>query len=79
VTGLLDAWRSRVAHSLASLPGLLPDKSRRAAQRPGLVLAALHQQLLKETARVPIDAGFRADVGPLARLWTAWRTAVRNA
>jgi phytoene synthase len=79
VTRLLDAWRSRVARSLASLPGLLPDKSQRAAQRPGLVLAALHEQLLKETARVPADAGLRADVGPLARVWTAWRTAVRNA
>ena len=79
VTRLLDAWRSRVARSLASLPGLLLDKSQRAAQRPGLVLAALHEQLLKKTARVPNDAGLRADVGPLASLWTAWCTAVRNA
>lgn len=79
VTGLLDAWRSRVGRSLAALPELLPDRSQRASQRPGLVLAALHQQLLKETARVPFDAGSRADVGPLARLWTAWRTAVRSA
>jgi phytoene synthase len=79
VTRLLDAWRSRVARSLASLPGLLPDGSQRAAQRPGLVLAALHERLLKATARVPADAGLRADVGPLARVWTAWRTAVRNA
>ena len=79
VSGLLDAWRSRVARSLASLPGLLPDRSQRAAQRPGLVLAALHEQLLKATARVPADAGLRADVGPVARVWTAWRTAVRSA
>jgi phytoene synthase len=79
VSGLLDAWRSRVARSLASLPGLLPDRTQRAAQRPGLVLAALHERLLKETARVPFDSGSRADVGPLARLWTAWRTAVRSA
>jgi phytoene synthase len=79
VTALLGAWRSRVARSLASLPGLLSDKSQRAAQRPGLVLAALHEQLLKETARVPTDAGLRADVRPLVRVWTAWRTAVRNA
>jgi phytoene synthase len=78
-TQLLGAWRARVARSLASLPGLLPEKSQRAAQRPGLVLAALHERLLKETARVPNDAGLRADVGPLARLWTAWRTAVRYA
>jgi len=79
VTRLLDAWRSRVARSLASLPSLLPEKSQRAAQRPGLVLAALHERLLTETARIQTDAGLRADVGPLARLWTAWRTAVRYA
>jgi len=79
VTRLLDAWRSRVARSLASLPSLLPEKSQRAAQRSGLVLAALHERLLTETARIQTDAGLRADVGPLARLWTAWRTAVRYA
>jgi phytoene synthase len=79
VTRLLDSWRARVARSLASLPGLLSDDSHRAAQRPGLVLAALHERLLEETARAPIDAEPRAEVGPLTRLWTAWRTAVRSA
>jgi len=43
------------------------------------ILAALHERLLTETARIQTDAGLRADVGPLARLWTAWRTAVRYA
>jgi phytoene synthase len=79
VSRLLGAWRERVARSLASLPGLLPQKSQRAAQRPGLVLAALHERLLKETTRVAPGALTRADIAPLARLWTAWRTAVRYA
>ena len=79
VQGILSAWRARVAHSLASLPGLLPEKGHRAAQRPGLVLAALHERLLIETAQVEPDTAIRAEIGPLARVWTAWRTAVRYA
>jgi phytoene synthase len=79
VVQLLTEWRARVARSLASLPDLLPQKDQRAAQRPGLVLAALYERLLKETTRVEPDATARAELAPLARLWTAWCTAVRYA
>ena len=74
---LVDAWRARVAAALAALPILLPDSAQRSAQRSGLVLAALHQRLLAQTARIAAEAVTRAELGPAARLWTAWRTAVR--
>jgi hypothetical protein len=33
--------------------------------------------LLMQTARIGHDADDRAEVRPMTRLWTAWRTAVR--
>jgi phytoene synthase len=75
---VVSDWRARVGQSLSSLPASL-SPSERSTQRPGLVMAALHQRLLE---RVDADAQSprqRADVSPWARLWTAWTTAVRYA
>jgi len=75
---VVSEWRDRVGRSLSSLPASL-SPSERSTQRPGLVLAALHQRLLE---RVDADAPSprqRADVSPWARLWTAWTTALRYA
>jgi phytoene synthase len=74
---LIGAWRSRVSATLASLPGMLIAREYRSTQRPGLVLGALHEKLLMQTAQVGRDANDRAEVGPMTRLWTAWRAAVR--
>ncbi len=76
--GLLEDWRAQVR---ASFDGLLPllTPEERSAQRPGLVLCALHQRLLERIdLRVPLRAG-RTELPPWRRLWTAWTTAVRHA
>jgi phytoene synthase len=75
---LIAGWRTRVAGALAELPGSLPERSHRAAQRHGLVLGALHARLLAETAGRTGGDDVRVELGPFARLWTAWRTAVRH-
>lgn len=76
---LLARWRDRLANDLATLPDVLPSRDERASQRHGLVLAALHERLLESTARTAGDSRQRAEVAPLTRLWTAWRTAVKHA
>ena len=75
---LIASWRTRVAGALAELPGSLPERTHRAAQRHGLVLGALHARLLEETARRTGGDDVRVELGPFARLWTAWRTAIQN-
>jgi hypothetical protein len=73
----LDRWRDELDSELARLPGVL-SPGERAIQSHGRVLAALHRKLLaridhrRELARAP------AEVPPLTRMWTAWRTAVRH-
>jgi len=75
----LADWRGRVRGGLQSLPPLLDAPGLRRAQRHGLVLASLHvrlvEQLERSDHRAPGSSGFE----PLGRLWTAWRTAVRQA
>ncbi len=68
-------WRGRVQAELDALSLVLTDPEQRSAQRHGLVLAALHARRLERDA-----AAFngRADLAPLACLWTAWRAAIRN-
>lgn len=61
-------WAARLRDELAALPELLADAAERTRQRHGLVLGALHGRLLERT-----------ELGPLNRLWTAWRTALRYA
>jgi phytoene synthase len=76
---LLADWRERVAAELEALPGVLASPGERSTQRHGLVIAALHQRLLERTVLPAEDPQRRAEVPPLTRLWTAWRTAVRHA
>lgn len=79
INKLLDDERGALRREFRALPGLLTAVEQRGAQRQGLVLAALHERLLDriehqgELARAP------AELPPWARLWTAWRTAVRHA
>jgi phytoene synthase len=74
---VLDGWRTRLEAELAGLPALL-DAAQRRRQVHGLVLAALHQRLLGRIRRPGDEAVPRADLPPLARLWTAWRAAVAS-
>jgi len=64
----LADWAVRLGDELGALPDVLADAAERARQRHGLVLGALHGRLLART-----------DLGPVNRLWTAWRTALRYA
>ena len=75
---LIAEWRTRVAGALDELPGSLPERTHRAAQRHGLVLGALHTRLLEEITTRSGSDDVRVELGPFARLWTAWRTAVRH-
>jgi 15-cis-phytoene synthase len=74
---LLAAWRTRLEAELAALPSEL-DASQRRRQAHGLVLAALHVRLLGRIHNSGDASARRADLPPLARLWTAWRTAVAS-
>lgn len=71
-------WRTRIRAELRSLPSLLDTPERRRAQRHGLVLAALHARLVDRLERADTPPA-RFDLEPFARLWTAWRTALRHA
>jgi len=74
----LAAWSMRVRDELAALPAVLADPTERSRQRHGLVLGALHGRLLARLARSRTAApSTRAELRPLDRLWTAWRTALR--
>ena len=74
----LAGWRDRVRRELDALPDALDEDSQRRAQRHGLVLAALHRRWLNgATARAAQCDGLLPEPGPLDRLWTAWRTALR--
>jgi 15-cis-phytoene synthase len=78
VAGALEPWRTRAITDLGTLSSGLTKHERR-AQRPGLVLAALHQRLLARVNPTATGAGARAELPPFARLWTAWSTAIRHA
>ena len=75
----VDAWRERVRRALQSLPSVLESPEHRRAQRHGLVLAALHARIVAGPHGADQRAGRRLDLEPFARLWTAWRTALRHA
>lgn len=77
--GFIADWRDRVRGELQSLPALLDTTERRSAQRHGLVLAALHARLVDRLDRAGMRPSVRLDLEPFARLWTAWRTALRHA
>lgn len=78
IARILTDWRDRIGESLVALPALL-SAAERSAQRPGLVLAALHQRLLERIDPQADAVLDRAEVPPWSRLWTAWTTAVRYA
>ena len=76
----LADWSTRVRDELAALPAVLASPAERSRQRHGLVLGALHGRLLARMARSRIAArNPRTELGPLDRLWTAWRTALHYA
>jgi phytoene synthase len=72
----LHRWRDELRNRLLALPGLL-TRPERAAQRQGLVLAALYLKLLDNIRHEGELARTRAEVPDWTRLWTAWRTALR--
>lgn len=78
-TSFLAAWRTRVRSLLRAVPSLLDTPGLRQTQRHGLVLAALHARMVERLDWSDDRAKRRLDLEPLARLWTAWRTAVRHA
>jgi phytoene synthase len=78
LTRMLEQNKERLRHELRALPRLL-NREERAAQRQGLVLAALHARLLERIDHGQGLARVRAEVPPWAKLWIAWRTAVRYA
>jgi len=75
----ITGWQERVCRELDSLPAILTEPALRGAQRHGLVLAALHARwLARWSAGSRPSGGPRPELGPLTRLWTAWRTALRH-
>ncbi len=67
--------RDWYARALAKLP--VED---RAAQRPGLIMAAIYSALLDEIARDGARVlDHRIALTPLRKLWIAWKTARRSA
>lgn len=74
----LHRWRDRVREHLTELDSLLGRPDLRRIHRHGLVLAAVHLRLLDRLGAWPHRNSPRIDLEPLARLWTAWRTAVRH-
>lgn len=73
----LAAWRDRVRRELMDLPSALASMDQRSRQRHGLVLAALHASWLDRWRAHAGRSDSRGDIRPLARLWIAWRAAVR--
>jgi phytoene/squalene synthetase len=72
-------WRQRIRRELDELPSVLAGSPQRSAQRHGLVLAALHARWLDGwTRQVARHDAPQPELGPLTRLWTAWRTALRH-
>ena len=75
----IAGWQDRIRSELGSLPALLPEPALRDAQRHGLVLAALHVRWLETRSAASTPAGGPTpELGPFTRLWTAWRTALRQ-
>lgn len=78
VADLLNDWAQAMQTDLASLPATLTGAERR-AQRPLLVLAALHEKLLVRLRAENPAKRSDVQVSPMQRLWTAWRSAVRHS
>lgn len=76
--GLLERQRQALRDELQSLPGVLEPAERR-VQTHGRVLAALLQRLLDRIDHSGELARTRAQLQPWAKLWTAWRTALKQS
>lgn len=64
------------AHQLFDEALLVLPKSQRAAQRPGLIMAAIYRDLLRLLESESFDVmGQRISLAPARKLWLAWRTA----
>ncbi|HSN70544.1 MAG TPA: squalene/phytoene synthase family protein, partial [Steroidobacteraceae bacterium] len=72
---LLQAWHERIARELSiATTGL--NKAERQSLRHAIVLARLHERLLARLSRRGYDvASARVELGPLERVWVAWRAA----
>jgi phytoene synthase len=77
-----DAFRALMAHEVErarawyarALAALPPED--RAAQRPGLIMAAIYRALLDEIVRDGCEVlEHRVALTPLRKLWIAWKTA----
>ena len=67
----VERARGFYARALAALPAV-----DRRAQRPGLIMAAIYQALLREIERDEFRVlGRRIALTPLAKAWIAWRTS----
>ncbi len=67
----VERARGFYARALAALPAV-----DRRAQRPGLIMAAIYQALLREIERDGFRVlGRRIALTPLAKAWIAWRTS----
>jgi phytoene synthase len=77
-TAFVAGWQARLRRELESLPDILGEPSLRSTQRHGLVLAALHARWLDRLPAPVATAGQGTELGPLTRLWTAWRAALRH-
>lgn len=75
----LADWQARVGRELAALPEALDSKALRAAQRHGLVLATLQARSLERQSLQVARRTTSSEPGSIARVWTAWRTALRYA
>lgn len=73
---VLESLAGRARAALTDARNALPRTERR-AQSHGLVLAALHEQLLDVMAAARWDVSERREAHPLRQLWTAWRAARR--
>jgi phytoene synthase len=75
VEGFLEARRLGVDRALQDAMQAFPPRQR-AVQRQGLVLGALYRELIARIAHRGELARSPAEVPPLQRVWTAWRTAM---
>lgn len=76
VAPVLEALAGRARAALADARRALAPEERR-MQTHGLVLAALHGQLLDVIAAAAWDVSAPRAAHPLRQLWTAWRAARR--
>jgi phytoene synthase len=74
----LMAFQAERAHQTYELACRVLPEADRAAQRPGLIMAAIYRTLLDEIARENYRVLHqRISLTPIRKLWLAWKTWVR--